>query len=75
MNFCHFFYVCENTVVEKNWGYKRETISSITWKILVYDMESGYKNIFKIRNITFIFQNLKKKLKNSYGFWKINEFI
>ena len=41
-------------------------------------MEFCYKNISKIRNITFIFQNFhkrKKKLKNSYGFWKINNFI
>ena len=33
----------------------------MTRKILECDMESCYKNISKIRNISFIFQNYEKK--------------
>ena len=35
-------------------GWNR-ALSSITRKIVVYDMELCYKIIFKIRNATFIF--------------------
>ena len=41
-------------------------------------MESYYKSRSEIRNVTFIFQKYKKKMKNEknpYGFWKINKFI
>ena len=40
----------------------RESVSSATRKILEYYTESCYKNIFKIRNASFvILQNYKKK--------------
>ena len=61
----------------KNRGYKRKTISSITWKIFESDMESCYKNISKIRNIPFItnfFLNVNRNWKNSYEIWQINKF-
>ena len=35
-----FFYVFQNTVCEKNCSYNHATVSSITRKILVCDMES-----------------------------------
>ena len=60
---------------KKNWGYNRTTVSSMTQKIFVCDMGPWYKNMPKIRNVTFIFQNFQNVKKNSYGFWKINEFI
>ena len=74
-----FFYFYENTVFEKNWDYNLATVSSTIQKILVHDMESCYK---KIRNVTSIFpnfqkffKNVRKKLKNSNGIWKINKFV
>ena len=39
MNF-NFFYVFENTVFEKEWDCIRAIVSSISWKIIVCDMES-----------------------------------
>ena len=48
MIFVNFFYVYENTILEKDF---------------CSDMESRYKNIFKIRNVTFIFRNFEKILK------------
>ena len=55
MNLFHFFYDFENTIFEKkNRSYNRATVSSITRKILVCDMEFS---ISKIRRVTFIFQN------------------
>ena len=65
-------------VKKKNWGYNRATVSSIPWKLFVCNVESCYKNLSKICNFTFNFQNFQKKFqmrkknwKNSYGFWKI----
>ena len=43
----------------KSWGYNLATVGLITRKILVCDMKSWYKNIAKIRNVTFIFQNFQ----------------
>ena len=43
--------------------YNHATVSSITRKILVCDIESGYKNISKIRNVTFILKNFQKRKK------------
>ena len=65
MNFFNFFYDFENTVFEKNiLSYNGAAVSSIVWKILVCDMKSWYKIISKIRNFTFIFQNVRKCIKN-----------
>ena len=60
------FFVFRSTIFEKKYrGYNRATVSSITRKILVCDMESWYKNISKIRYVTFIFKlSKKKKIKN-----------
>ena len=62
----HFFTYMKITFLKKNWHYNRAT----TRKILVCDMISCYKNISKIRNVTFIFksfqnnfQKRKKKLE------------
>ena len=63
MNFFNFFYVYRNTGFEKNRGYIRETFSSITQKILLYDMEYCYKNVFEIRTVTFVSQNFQKKFQ------------
>ena len=64
MNFFIFFYVFQNTVFEKKKiGYNHVTVSSMNWGILVCDMESCYKNISKNRNVTFILQNLQKKIE------------
>ena len=51
----HFFYVFQNTVFEQNQGYNCAIVSLITRKILVYDIKYCYKNISKIRNVTFFF--------------------
>ena len=55
--------------LKKNVAYDRATIGLIIRKILVSDMESCYKNISKIRNIKFIFQNIQKSKK------KLKQFI
>ena len=68
---------------EKNWCYNRATVNSITQKILVCDIESCYRNISEIRNVTSIFQNCQKIFKNSknseheyeYELWKINKVV
>ena len=46
---------------EKNWGYHSVTVCSISRKILVCDMESWYKTIFKIRNVTFVLKKFQKR--------------
>ena len=43
-------------------GYNRATVSS-NREILGWHMESYYKTIPKIRNITFIFRNFEKKFQ------------
>ena len=49
MDFSIFFYILENTVFEKNSSYKRPaTVSLITRKICLYNMESWHKDISKI---------------------------
>ena len=48
---------------EKNQGYNRAIVSSMTRKTLVWDMESCYKNISEVRNVTSIFQNFQKRKK------------
>ena len=60
-------------------------ISQNPYKFFVCDMESWYKNISGICNITFTFQNLQKKLKkfkwilkksmNSFAMKKIGHLI
>ena len=68
-------YAFENTRLKIVEGYNHGTVSSNNREILRWHMESYYKTISKIRNITFIFQNFEKKfqkgkknVKNSYGF-------
>ena len=63
--------------LKNKWGFNHATVSSITRKNLVCDMESCDKKIAKIPNVTLTFKNLqknfekrKKSRKNSYGFWK-----
>ena len=36
--FSIFFYVFENSIFDKNWGYNRATRSSVTREIVVCDM-------------------------------------
>ena len=64
-----FFTFFKIPFLKKNWGYNRATVTSITRKILACDMKSWYKNVCKIRNVTFIFQNFQntfqKRKKNS----------
>ena len=48
--------------------------------ILVCDTDLCNKNISKIRNVTFIFQNVQKKFQtkkkfNSHGFGRISKLI
>ena len=66
MNFFYFvFYIFLNTVFEqKKLDCNRATVSSMTRKILVCDMEYWYQYLFKIRNVSFIFQNFQKNFKN-----------
>ena len=45
--------------LKKNGGHKLATIRAITREIFLCDMESWYKNLSKIRSVTFIFDNLK----------------
>ena len=52
---CFFFYVSENTVLDKKWMNHQ--------KILVCYTKSCYKNISKICTSTFIFHNLKNVKK------------
>ena len=52
------------TIKEKNQGFNRKNVSSFTWKVFECDMEFCYKNIFKIRNVTFIFQYFEKQNEN-----------
>ena len=54
-----FFYVYENTVFEIK-SNNRATVSSITRKILLYDMEFRYE----ILKGAYIYQNFLKILKN-----------
>ena len=61
--FFQFFLFFKIPFLRKNRGYNRATVSSIPRKILVCDMESWYKNISKIRNVTLIFQNFQKRNK------------
>ena len=76
-----FFYIFQNTVYEKKWGYNRTTVSSIIREILVRDMQSCYKNISKTRSATFIFQNFQnffqhvKRMKKFKLIRKINKII
>ena len=58
MNFVNFFYVFKNTFLKKNRVHNRATVSSITEKLFVCDVEFSY--ISKIRNVAFIFQNFPK---------------
>ena len=52
-----------------------ENIIKATRKIREYNMESWSKK-YEIRNGPFVIKNFQKKnWKNSYGFWKIKEFI
>ena len=48
----------------KNWGYSRANFNSITQEILLCDVESWYKNVCKIRNVTFIIEIFKKNVEN-----------
>ena len=57
---------------KKNWGYYRATVGSITQKILVSDIESFNRNISKIRNVTFNFQNLKNNSQKRKKIGKIH---
>ena len=47
-----------------NSGYNCATVGSITQKIFVCDMNFCYKNVSKIRNVTFISKNFQSILKN-----------
>ena len=75
--FQFYFKFLKISLSKKNWDYNHATVSWITMKTLVCDMESFYKNISEIRNITLTFLNFQKRRKNwtnSYGLWKINRF-
>ena len=67
MSIVLILYILENIIF---W-----TFSSITRKILEYDMESWNKHISKLCKVTFIFQKFEKfqtrqkNWKGSYGFW------
>ena len=57
--------------MEIQFSKKKKKTETITVQLLVQssekflcNMESCYRNIFKIRNVTFIFQNITKNLKN-----------
>ena len=77
MNFFSFFFpFLKISFSKKKWSYIRANVSWISRKIL--ECKSCYtkiSNIRKIRSLCQIFKNVKIKKKNSYGFWKINEFI
>ena len=57
MNFFNFFYVLENGFYLKNQDLNRGTVRLIIRKIFEGDVKSWHKNISKVRNVTFIFQN------------------
>ena len=74
MNFKKIFLRVWKSPIKKNWGYNRETVSSITRKTSVCGLESFYKiKLFPTFNQNF--KNVKKIWKKSYGFKKINKFI
>ena len=50
------FTLTKTTFLKKKLGYNRATVSTLTRKIFMYDMESCYENVPKIPNATFIFQ-------------------
>ena len=50
-----FLYILKSSVFEQIESYNRETITWNPEKNRVCDMASCYKNISKIRNVTFIF--------------------
>ena len=69
MNFSISFYIFKNTVFETRkriQGYDREIVRSTTQKSLEFNMKSCYKNVSKIRNVTFIFQKRKKIIEFSW---------
>ena len=43
--------------------YNRATVSSIIQKIALFDMEFYYKNVSKIRNLTYIFRKFRKNFQ------------
>ena len=46
-------------------GCNRKNVSSVTREVLEYNIKSFDKNVSKIRNVVFIFQNVEKNLKNA----------
>ena len=66
-----FFYVYEIIFWIKIKEKNRATISSISRKIIVYNIETFHRNVSEIRNVTFIFQNLQKKIQKR----KLKDFI
>ena len=60
------------TFLKKNWDYNRVTVSPIIQKILVCDIESCYKDISEILNVTFSFQNLQNVFQNRKEIEKIH---
>ena len=57
--FFRLYFTFLKTFFEKNQCYNRETVDSMTRKILERDVKSSYSN--KIRNVMFIFKNFEKK--------------
>ena len=47
--------------------YSRETVGPITRKFLECDMESRYKNVSTIRNVSLIFEHFEKE---KFNMWK-----
>ena len=72
MNFFNFFLLLWKYHLKKNRGHYRATVSSITQKKHVSDMEFCFKNSSNIRNVTFIFQNFQKNSKGKQKIEKIH---
>ena len=61
-SYLRFFTLFENTD-KKSQCYRSKTIRTIIWIIVECDMGFSCKNVSKIRNVTFICQNVEKKIQ------------
>ena len=65
-SFSTFLRLCNHRFLEKNKNHNLSTF-------LVYDIESYYKNISKIRNVTFTFENFQTNFPKRKKIEQIHE--
>ena len=68
MDLFNFLTFIQIPFLKKNWRYNHATVSSIARKILVCDMGSREKDIYKICKVTFTLKNVQKRktIKKNY---------